>query len=332
MKIGLYMATQWPSGADLGLEVANLCEQTRVAHDSGFSSIFVGQHFLSDPLQMIQSEPLIARLAAERQGMTFGIAVVLLAMQNPVKIAEYAASLDWITGGNYVLGIGIGYRREEFEALGVPFKERRSRFEEAIPLIRRLWTEDSVEHRGEHFTVGGFGASIRPRRPGGCPIWIGGDAAIAVRRAARLGCPWIVPPTMLFDDVARCLTSYDSAQKEAGIVHSMGRPAIRECVIGETREAAVAAAGPSLLAKYESYAGWGQSEAAGGTRLADRFDDFMTNRFIVGDEAAVADEIARYRDVFGIDHMLLRLQWPGFDQQGVLAAMERIGRVVARLN
>ena len=119
MRMGLFMATQWPAHADLDLEVANLCEQTRVAKDHGFSSVMVGQHFLSEPLQMMQAEPLIARLAAEGEGMTFGITILLLAMQNPIIGAENAASLDWITNGNYVLGVGLGYRREELSLIHI---------------------------------------------------------------------------------------------------------------------------------------------------------------------------------------------------------------------
>ena len=80
MRMGLFLATQWPANADLDLEVANLCEQTRVAKDYGFSSVMVGQHFLSEPLQMMQAEPLIARLAAEGEGMTFGITILLLSL------------------------------------------------------------------------------------------------------------------------------------------------------------------------------------------------------------------------------------------------------------
>jgi len=331
MKFGLYMATQWPKGADLGQEVANLCEQTRVCKANGFDSVLVGQHFLSEPLQMIQAEPLIARLAAEGEGMEFGIAIVLLAMQSPVIVAEYAASLDWITNGNYILGVGVGYREEEFEGLGVPFEDRRERFEEAIPLIRRLWTEERVEHRGKHFTVGNLSASIRPKRPGGPPIWVGGDIPPAVRRAARLGCPWVVPPTMHRDDAVHRMGIYKAAMEEVGTSNPHGQPLIREVAIGPTREAAMAAARPYLLAKYESYASWGQHSASQGPSLADRFDEFCADRFIIGDEAEVADEIARYREEFGVDHFLARVQWPGFGQEGVLDAIERLGRVSAKL-
>ena len=331
MKIGLYMATQWPQGADLSLEVDNLCEQTRAAKEAGFGSVLVGQHFLSEPLQMIQAEPLIARLAAEADGLEFGIAVVLLAMQSPVIVAEYAASLDWITGGRYILGVGVGYRPEEFEGLGVPFEERASRFEEAVPLIRRLWLEDSVTHHGKYFTVGGLGASIRPKRPGGPPIWIGGDIPPAVRRAARLGSPWVAPPTMHFNDVAHRLAVYHAEMVEAEVNHDQGQPLIREVAIGKSRQAAMSTAKPPLLAKYESYASWGQHSAIKGPSLADRFDAFCADRFIIGDEAEVFDEIQRYADSFGVDHFLVRLQWPGFSQTATLDAIERMGRVAAHL-
>ena len=89
------------------------------------------------------------------------------------------------------------------------------------------------------------------------------------------------------------------------------------------------ARGP-LLYKYESYASWGQADSAGQS-LADTFDDFVTDRFIIGDEAGVIDELQRYRDALGIDHMLLRLQWPGLEQAAVIDAIERIGKVAAKL-
>ena len=336
MKLGLYMATQWPKGADIGQEIANLCEQTRAAKDNGFETILIGQHFLTEPLQMVQAEPLIARLAGEGTGLELGIGVVLLPMLNPVMVAEYAASLDWLTGGKYILGLGVGYRPEEFQGLGAPIESRGERFEEALHVMRRLWTEDTVEHKGKHFTVPGAGVSIRPVRPGGPAVWIGGEAKVAVRRAGRLGCPWLIAPSSTFDGIRGLKAVYDEERTKAGHGEPARRPVIRECVIGATREQALAVSMPSLLGKYESYASWGQKDAAGGgsggSSLKDRFDSFMAERFLVGDEAEVTDQIARYRDELGLDQILVRLQWPGLEQRHVLAAMERMGRVMARLN
>src|SRR5260370_17160844 len=86
MKLGLYMATQWRQGADLGPELANLIEQVRVAKASGLASLMVGQHFVSSPLQMFQAMPLLARLAAEPQGLMGGPGPLLLPLPHPVIV------------------------------------------------------------------------------------------------------------------------------------------------------------------------------------------------------------------------------------------------------
>ena len=122
MQFGLYISTQWPQGADVSSELNNMIEQVRAARDNGFTSVWIGQHYLTGPMQMMQAMPLLARLAPEGEGMTFGTAIILLSMLNPVVVAEEAATLDWITEGNFVLGVGMGYRKEEFNALGVPIE------------------------------------------------------------------------------------------------------------------------------------------------------------------------------------------------------------------
>lgn len=330
MKLGIFLATQWPEGADLGHAVGDLAAQVRAAKEAGFASVWVGQHYLTGPLQMLQTGPLIARLAPEGEGMSFGSAIYLVPMQSPVALAEEAASLDWLTGGRFVLGAGMGYRLEEFEAMGVPFAERVGRFAESLALIRRLWREPRVEHRGRYFTVPGLGASIRPKQPGGPPIWIGAEVAASVRRAAGLGDAWFAPPTVTFEATSELLGHYRQARAAAGLEAAAEQPLIRECAIGRTRQAALAVARGPLLYKYESYASWGQLDSSQGS-LAERFDEFMAARFLVGDEAEIADALARYRDGLGIDHMILRLQWPGLEQDAVLDAIRQLGRVLARL-
>ncbi len=330
MKFGIFLATQWPEQARLEQEIGNLAAQVRAAKDNGFSSVWVGQHVLTRPLQMVQTMPLMARLAGDGEGMTFGSCITLLGMMNPVMVAEEAASLDWITGGNFVLGAGIGYRKEEFEALNVRFEDRVGRFEEAIPLIRRLWSEEWVTHRGDHFTVDNLGASIQPVKDGRLPIWIGAQVPRAVRRAARMGDVWVPSPTPKFDVLEKYVGIYREARRDAGLPPPDCQPMIRECFVGATREAALRTARGPLLGKYQSYASWGEDGSAGGN-LADNFDEFMTDRFIVADEAEAADEFQRYGERLGADHMILRVQWPGLAQADVIGCIERIGKIVVRL-
>ncbi|MEL0018560.1 MAG: LLM class flavin-dependent oxidoreductase [Rickettsiales bacterium] len=332
MKFGLYISTQWPEGADISSEMDNMMEQVRVARDSGFSSVWMGQHYLVAPMQMMQTMPLLARLAAEGEGMTFGTAVILLSMLNPAVVAEEAATLDWITGGNFTLGVGMGYRKEEFETLGVPFNQRVGRLEEGIEVIRRLWTEDRVDHHGKYFNIDGLGTSIKPKRPGGPPIWLGGQVPAAVARAARLGDAWMAAPTDSIGRVAKCIEMFRAARTEAGLPMPESMPITRECCVRGTRAEALDVCRPSLLDKYKAYASWGAAGSSEKARtFADAFDDFMVDRFIVGDEAEVADEFLRYRDELGIDTFILRMSWVGMGQAPMLETIERVGRIAARI-
>jgi alkanesulfonate monooxygenase SsuD/methylene tetrahydromethanopterin reductase-like flavin-dependent oxidoreductase (luciferase family) len=186
MKLGLYMATQWREGADLGPELANLIEQVKTARASGLKSLMVGQHFVSKPLQMFQAMPLLSRLAADAEGMEVGPGLLLLPLLNPVVVAEETATLDWLTGGKAIIGLGLGYRQEEFDSIGVPFKERVPRFVEGVEVIRKMWRDPVVEHKGRFHKLSGVQSSVRPKRPGGPPIWMAGDVEVPVKRAAKL--------------------------------------------------------------------------------------------------------------------------------------------------
>ena len=327
MKLGLYMATQWRQGADLGPELLNLIEQTRVAKASGLASLMVGQHFVSSPLQMFQAMPLLARLAAEADGMMLGPGLLLLPLLNPVIVAEETATLDWLTGGNAIIGLGLGYRQEEFDSTGVPFKERVPRFVEGVEVIRKLWRDGVVEHRGRFHTLGGVQASVRPKRPGGPPIWMAGDVEVAVKRAAKLADAWMPSPMVTEENVGKLGALFRETRAALGVAPAKTFPVIRECHIGtldEVRE--------PLGFKYEAYAAWsGDSGFVPKDGIRADFDKFAAARFIIGSENEVVDQIGRYGERTGTDHMLLRVQWPGLDQKTAVRTLERLGRVVEKL-
>jgi alkanesulfonate monooxygenase SsuD/methylene tetrahydromethanopterin reductase-like flavin-dependent oxidoreductase (luciferase family) len=332
MKIGLYMATQWRQGADLGPELANLIDQVRAAKANGFASLMVGQHFVSKPLQMFQATPLLARLASEAEGMTLGPGLLLLPLLNPVVIAEEAATMDWLTGGNFVLGLGLGYRPEEFASIGVAFKDRVPLLAEGIEVIRKLWRDDVVEHRGRFHTLSGVQASLKPRRPGGPPIWLAGDVDVAVKRAARLGDAWMPSPMVSEKAVGRLGALFRDTRAALGLAPAGEFPIIRECHVGSGTGKALDEVREPLSFKYEAYASWG--EASGfvpADRIRGDFDTFAADRFIIGAESEVVERIERYRATTLTDHMLMRVQWPGLDQKTALRTIDRLGRVIARL-
>ena len=333
LNFGLYMSTQWPEGANISSEISNMREQIHVARNNGFSSVWMGQHYLVAPMQMMQTMPLLAHLAADNGDMTFGTAVVLLSMLNPAVVAEEAATLDWITNGNFILGVGMGYRREEFKTLGVPFEQRVGRLEEGIDVIRRLWTEDSVRHKGRYFQIDNLGISIKPKRPGGPPVWLGGQVPAAVARAARLGDAWMAAPTDSFERVAKCINIFNATRKEANLSMPADIPITRECCIRQTRTEAIEACSTPLIQKYNAYASWGAAGSnKNNTRFADTFEEFSKDRFIIGDEAEAIDNFSRYQEQLGINTFILRMSWVGLEQSEILKTIERVGRVATKIN
>jgi alkanesulfonate monooxygenase SsuD/methylene tetrahydromethanopterin reductase-like flavin-dependent oxidoreductase (luciferase family) len=332
MKLGLYMATQWRQGADLGPELANLIEQVRAARASGLASLMVGQHFVSSPLQMFQAMPLLARLAAEAGGMRLGPGLLLLPLLNPVVVAEETATLDWLTDGKAIIGLGLGYRQEEFDSIGVPFKERVPRFAEGVEVIRKLWRDDVVEHQGRFHKLSKVQSSIKPRQPGGPPIWMAGDVEAAVKRAAKLGDAWMPSPMVTQDNVKKLGALFRDTRAALGLPTAAEFPIIRECHVGNGTGKALDEVREPLSFKYEAYASWsGDSGFVPKDGIRGDFDKFAASRFIIGSENEVVDQIGRYGERTGTDHILLRVQWPGLGQKTVLQTLERLGRVVEKL-
>ena len=149
MKVGLFVTNQQPLAADMVSALDDQYAMVRMARDRGWNSLLSGQHYLNEgDNKQLQTVPFLARLAAEAGEMTLGLGILLLNLHNPVYTAETVATLDMITRGNFIFGVGLGYREVEFDAFGVPKGERVKRFEDYLTLVQRLWTEDSVSYQG----------------------------------------------------------------------------------------------------------------------------------------------------------------------------------------
>lgn len=328
MKVGLFLNTQSPAGTDLRTRVPELVEQVRTARECGFSSLWFPQHYLTAPMQMFQSSVVMPYLLSEAKGMTIGGDIIILPLQNPVAIAEEAATLDVLSGGNYVLGVGLGYREEEFAAFGIPMAERVPRFTESVQLIRRLWAEERVDHQGRFYRVPNAGLGARPVRPGGIPIWIAAQAEAAVKRAAALGDSWLIIPSMSLTELQPLVKVYRDALREAGKPEPAEFPVTRECYVGPTQAQAMEDCRDALSYKYAAYARWGLDGQQGDDPKA-AFDRMARDCFIIGDKAFVKDEVARYRELLGVNHFIMRAHWPGFPQEKVLRSMHALGEIFA---
>jgi alkanesulfonate monooxygenase SsuD/methylene tetrahydromethanopterin reductase-like flavin-dependent oxidoreductase (luciferase family) len=326
MKVGLFINTQFPEGVSVADRIPEIVEQVRAARDAGFSSLWFPHHWLTHPLQMLQITPMMGYIAAHAQGMTVGPNILILPPQNPMHVAEESATLDVLTGGNYILGIGQGYREPEFDAFGIPLAERAPRFNESIGLMKRLWTEDRVTHQGRFYAVNDAGISVKPIRPGGPPLYIAAQADASVKRAARIGDAWLIVNSGGLGKVAPLMQTYRTALAEYGRTPTEF-PITVECYVGAHDATAHEECRGPLEYKYNAYASWGLA----GRRTETTFEDFARDRFIIGDAARVKDEIARYHTLLGVDHFIMRCNWPGLPQAQTLGSIRRLGEIFASI-
>ena len=190
MKVGIFLTCQHPPGSDMIAALEGQYAMARLARDRGWDAVATGQHYLSEGMRQVQLVPFLARLAVEAGEMT-GIAGVLLAsLHNPVEVAETIASLDAIWHGNFIFGVGLGYRDVEFDAFGVPRGQRVRRFEQCVEVVKRLWTEDNVSFENEVCKLSNVTMTCRPVQRPHPPIWFAANNDRAVKRAARLGDSW----------------------------------------------------------------------------------------------------------------------------------------------
>ncbi|HYY76848.1 MAG TPA: LLM class flavin-dependent oxidoreductase [Gaiellaceae bacterium] len=323
MRFGLFVAAQHPAGDDPGARLAEHLEQVQFVREAGFHSIFAGQHFLPAPYQMLQPVPLLARLAAEAGDLRVGAGILLLPLLNPVEVAEEAATLDVLTGGRFVLGVGLGYRDEENAAFGVP-AERVRVFREKLDVVRRLLEGDEVTASGHGYRLDGARLAPRPLQRPRPPIWMAANSDAAVRRAARLADTWFVNPHASVAEVERQLALF-RAERGSGPEEL---PMLREACIAPTDEEALAAARPHLAPKYEAYVSWGQSDVLPPTdTLRREWDELRAGRFIVGAPETAAEQIRALADL-GVTELVLRVQWPGMPQRDALRTLDLLATEV----
>jgi len=171
MKVGIFLTCQYPPGSDMVAALEAQYVMTRLARDRGWDAVATGQHYLSEGMRQIQLVPFLARLAAEAGDMTGIAGVLLTTLHNPVEVAEHIASLDAIWRGNFVFGVGLGYRDVEFDAFGVPRGQRVRRFEQCLEVVKRLWTEDNVSFENDICKLTNVTMTCRPIQQPYPPIW-----------------------------------------------------------------------------------------------------------------------------------------------------------------
>ena len=144
------------------------------------------------PDVMLEALTLLTFVAGVTERIQLGTSVLVLPMRQPVLLAKVLATLDHLSGGRLILGVGVGWCEEEFEVLSAPYDRRGRRTDEALRLLRAFWSEDWVDFEGEFYRVDGW--TCRPQPAGTIPFWFGGDTRPQMERAVRFGDGWMAAP------------------------------------------------------------------------------------------------------------------------------------------
>jgi alkanesulfonate monooxygenase SsuD/methylene tetrahydromethanopterin reductase-like flavin-dependent oxidoreductase (luciferase family) len=326
MKVAIFLTCQYPPGSDMVAALEAQYVMTRLARDQGWDAVGSGQHYLSEGLSQPQLIPFLARLAAEAGHMTGIAGVLLAALHNPVEVAECIASLDMIWRGNFVFGIGLGYRDVEFDAFGVPKGTRARRYEQCIDVVKRLWSGEAVSFENEACKLASVTATARPVQRPHPPIWVAANSDAAVKRAARLGDAWFINPHATVETIARQLALYRTERERFGKPFPQILPMVREIFCARDSATALELAGPYLAEKYRAYAAWGQDAVLPGNEsFRQSLDALQRNRFVLGSPEECWEQLRPCWEEIGANFLIFRTHWSGMPLGHALSSMRLIG-------
>lgn len=257
----------------------------------GYDSLWVSDHVIvpegHDYIPAVMLEPLavLAHLGAVTERVTLGTSVLIAPYRNPVFTASFLSSADVLCRGRLVVGVGVGWLPEEFEALGVAFAERGPRTDECLRVWHELWTTDTSSFDGHwtHFDRMRMFPKQSPARSGRIPVWVGGNTPSAITRAARLGDGWHpinLAPGQLAEGVTHYRERCEQVDRVAGPVCLRHMPGGRTAPEGGWR----LDGSPAQQADdVQAYAAAGCDElmlswfARSPAELGDRLEAFMTD-------------------------------------------------------
>lgn len=310
------------------LDPAEVCEQVslraRVARENNFEGLFVAQHYLTGPeAAILQSIPLLSYLAGVVPGMYLGTSIFLLPLHHPVMVAEYVSTLDNLSGGKVLFGVGQGYRDSEFISFGIDKRERRGRLVEGLQVIRKLWTEDAVTFHGKYFHLEKATCLPKPRQRPGPPILMGADTVNTVAKVPEVADHWIASRRHSKTFLREAVPAYKAALERQGKVFK-GLFMFRDLCIADTTREAEQRIKEGYERRYRRYQQWGQP----GERYDLGFDELKQDRLVLGNPTEVAEQVMAYHEEFGVEFMWFMVDWPGVDARFAVETIQRFGAKV----
>ena len=217
MKFGIYSSiADSPRGERLDQRIDEVIAEAKLAEGVGFDSCFFGEHhqdrdgFLPSPLIVATA------VAAHTSTLNVGTAVILLPLHNTVHLVEDVITLDLVSKGRIILGVGLGYQEADFRAFEVPVRQRVGRFEEGVEIIRHCWSGEPFSFHGEYHQLDKLHITPSPYQKPSPPLGIGASTLPGARRAGRMADGFVVGPSTNLPNTIELVETYRDAAVRAG--------------------------------------------------------------------------------------------------------------------
>jgi alkanesulfonate monooxygenase SsuD/methylene tetrahydromethanopterin reductase-like flavin-dependent oxidoreductase (luciferase family) len=303
-----------------------MVRMAQVAESYDIDSIWVSEHHFLDDDYASGVFPLAGTIAGATDQIQIGTSVALAPLHDAVRLAEDAATVDLVSGDRFVLGLGLGYRDEEFDNFGVDKSERAPRMEDTVALLRDAWTSDSLEHTSEFHPIEP-GTNVTPKPDRQLPIILAGGAKPAVRRAARDGDGWLALPTESPKGVRKRREDIETVRAAENITREFTIYPGARGFVAESREEAWEHMKDGYFYTIRTYEEFFRGESI--QRLSPEFRAKEKDRAVFGSPEEVIEQLEQYERAAGEDaHFVFRIFHPGIDSQTLEHCIRLIGEEI----
>ncbi|MGH8057295.1 MAG: LLM class flavin-dependent oxidoreductase [Candidatus Entotheonellia bacterium] len=330
MQIGLHLTPFFsPTDRPATQVIDETVELARRASQLGFSWLSAPHHWAAYPSVWPQPFPLLARLAPETGSMRLLTLVILLPLVNAVETAEHVATLDAISHGRLTLGVAIGYRQAELQAVGLTRRDRVPKLEESLSVMKQLWSGEEVTFAGRYCHVSKLRMGLTPVQRPHPPIVMGCQSERATARAARLTDGVFFGPQVGWDDIGKLMQVYRHARQEAGNPTPGILGASRALLLGKNRDDAAQIGRAYLERTFANYQAWEMQESTM-VPLALSFDRSLADWTIHGSTGDCVETLLRARDEAGLTHISLTIYNLPRELSARLDYLDRLAEEICR--
>lgn len=289
-------------------------EEALVAEAQGFRGVYVSEHHQRTDDYVPSPFPLAAYLAGATSTIRIGVAIALVPLYHPLRLMEDAATVDIVSQGRSILGLGLGYIDRDFDVYGLRRPEAAKTYREVLPTIARGWNSPI------HLDADAFSAHVdafhpRPVQEPHPPIWIAANTRLGVRMAAEHGDCWIAGARIALEDAASLATEYRRACRQLGKQPRVA--VIRDAWVADSDTDAWHETGPHLLRSLRARVDGGlvppPAQSLDPSDWSDpgaTFRELSRGRWLIGDPTSVRDEIGAWVEGVGAAEMVVRFKQP----------------------